>query len=800
MIYYFLLNFLIGSITSLVLGIIVYFRNKRKIINITFSLLCLSGAIWSLGFFYLILAPNKQAGEFWRWFMESGSILLSAFWAHFALSLVNLNKKKHVHVIIFYIVSMFLWILNAVDYFVKPGLFILGLDKKYLFNYYPTAGFGEYLFFLYFLFIFLYSTFHLVLGYKRSSGLKSNQIKSVLLAAVPGFSGGGMTFLLTFNLQIPPYGVVFFALYPILVAYAISRYRLMDVRLIVVRTIAFAFLIFLITSIFAIASSVIGTYFAPLVGFKSNLIIGLIIGLLVTIGYNPTRKALEKITNKYLYKKSYDSDELLSKISGIASSTLELDKLLKDIAKELDLAFNPTKIGVALVSNKGKLQIYFESGFKPGEAETLSKDNEEVMWKHFKREPAIAVIDELVTKYEAGEYQPISKLVLYVLHQHGIELVIPLYVQERLIGMLALGTKKSGDVYTQGDLNVLEIISGQLAVSIDNARLYDELKSFNITLQQRVDAATQELRVANQELRKLDKSKSEFISIASHQLRTPLTIIKGYISMMLEGSFGKLQPPVTQNLDKVFSANERLIGLVENLLDISRIESGRQEFHWEDLDFNELAKSVVGELELPAKNKQLKLTFSAPKEKVMVYADKAKLHEMMLNFVDNSIKYTPEGSVNVYVEQKDGNAIFGVRDTGRGVDKETIPYLFKKFSRGKDSFKVHTEGTGLGLYVVRMIAEAHHGTVGVESAGQDQGSHFFFQIPFQGPKTQDFKPQEPIRHVVAVKAVSATQPVPVVVDKPAAAAVEKPVEKTAEKPAKKPVPHKPDSKPRQRNR
>ena len=255
------------------------------------------------------------------------------------------------------------------------------------------------------------------------------------------------------------------------------------------------------------------------------------------------------------------------------------------------------------------------------------------------------------------------------------------------------------------------------------------------------DASTQ-LRGANAQLKRLDQAKSDFISIASHQLRTPLTVIKGYISMIQEGSFGKVPDKIDQSLSKVYASNERLITLVENLLDISRIESGRQQFDWVNVDLVDLARRQTENLMGNAKANNLKLTFQEPKEKIpIITAEYNKLHDVIINFIDNAIKYTKQGSIDVSVMMQDKDTVtFCVADTGRGIEAEVLPELFKKFARGTDSFRVNAGGTGLGLYVAKMVIDAHEGKVWAESDGKDKGSKFCFSIPVKGPKKKDDLP------------------------------------------------------------
>lgn len=241
----------------------------------------------------------------------------------------------------------------------------------------------------------------------------------------------------------------------------------------------------------------------------------------------------------------------------------------------------------------------------------------------------------------------------------------------------------------------------------------------------------EELLIANEKLQKLDQAKSEFISIASHQLRTPLTVIKGYVSMVMDGNFGAVPVGIKDALSKVNVSNERLIKLVEDLLNISRIESGRLLFTWVEKPLEEMVASVCGELTGHATRKGLKFEFIRPSSTLpLVKMDEEKLRQVVMNLIDNSIKYTPKGSVSVSLKKKENNILFCVSDSGVGVLADDIPNLFKKFSRGTGISLMHTDGTGLGLYVVKQMIELHGGRAWVESAGEGKGSKFYFEIPF----------------------------------------------------------------------
>jgi len=260
------------------------------------------------------------------------------------------------------------------------------------------------------------------------------------------------------------------------------------------------------------------------------------------------------------------------------------------------------------------------------------------------------------------------------------------------------------------------------------------------------------LASANDSLRKLDNAKTEFISIASHQLRTPVTAIKGFSSLLLEGSYGEISEGVHGALEKVYSSSERLVNLIEDLLNVSRIESGRMIFAFEKASVEKLIKELYDNFILIAKTKKFYLDMKLPETPLPeVVMDYSKVRELVSNFMDNALKYTEKGGATIKAELRETGVVidehgfvipdkvseFGkmiritVSDTGIGIPHDEIPYLFKKFSRGKDVSRLHVGGTGLGLFVGKAIAEAHHGQVWVESDGTGLGSRFIIEIPVE---------------------------------------------------------------------
>lgn len=259
-----------------------------------------------------------------------------------------------------------------------------------------------------------------------------------------------------------------------------------------------------------------------------------------------------------------------------------------------------------------------------------------------------------------------------------------------------------------------------------------------------------DLQRINRQLRLLNREQSEFLSIAAHQLRTPLTIIKGFLSLIMDGTYGKVNKDVREALEKIFASSENSVKLVEDLLNVSRIELGKMEFHREKCDIAVELKRIAEDFSLIAERKGLSLALKLPRRSLpKLCIDPVKMREVFSDLLENAMKYTERGGITISVEKKpyataldsDGYVCSGVHasnrsvvrvcvaDSGIGISQEDIPYLFKKFSRGKDPSRLHVPGTGLGLYLGKCIVEAHGGLVWVESKGENRGAIFIIELP-----------------------------------------------------------------------
>lgn len=240
------------------------------------------------------------------------------------------------------------------------------------------------------------------------------------------------------------------------------------------------------------------------------------------------------------------------------------------------------------------------------------------------------------------------------------------------------------------------------------------------------------LAEANEKLKGLDKLKTEFLSLASHQLRSPLTAIKGYASMLSEGAFGPLETKQDDAIKRIYTSAQGLANIVEDLLNVSKIEQGGMKYEFSSTDLSALMTQLYGEMKVPAESKGLTFTLEMEKhDKFIVNADATKLKQVFLNLVDNSIKYTTKGFVKISLKRDGSNIVFSVSDNGVGISPETKAKLFEKFSRGEGG-KVNTGGSGLGLYLAQQIARAHKGDIMIESEGLGKGSTFSVILPATG--------------------------------------------------------------------
>jgi len=242
----------------------------------------------------------------------------------------------------------------------------------------------------------------------------------------------------------------------------------------------------------------------------------------------------------------------------------------------------------------------------------------------------------------------------------------------------------------------------------------------------------QDAEKLNEEFKRLDDAKTQFLLATQHHLRTPLTVMRGYLDLIFEGSYGKVPKELKEALDKFQLSVFRLIKIVNELLDVSQFQLGKEIVYLQDnVDLKEILDEVYEELKYEAIQKDIYFNIELPKDNLpKIKANPEKLKVALFNLTDNAIKYTNKGGVCIKVDVLDNKVLICIKDTGIGIEKERLPNLFNQiFERGRDAKKSYALGRGIGLFVSSKIIEGHKGKIWAESEGKGKGSTFYVELP-----------------------------------------------------------------------
>lgn len=385
----------------------------------------------------------------------------------------------------------------------------------------------------------------------------------------------------------------------------------------------------------------------------------------------------------------------------------------------------------------------------------IDNTNKTPMEKVTKRESFFQKGSEWEIKVMYGEAAVVSDVAYFIdpaypqLSKIHSLLILPIQHVRKLSGILVLANPKLPE-----EINAEEIEFGEMITRlIDLAYRLQDTETSLITINQQVYGM-------NAKLHQLDKLKDDFVSLTSHELRTPMAAIRSYAWMALHRSGVPLSPNVEKYLARILISTERLINLVNDMLNISRIESGRVEISPEPVDLHSLVKDIIDEVYF-SKSEEKRVNFVVLEKPVpKVFADPEKLRQVFLNLVGNSLKFTPAGGKITFDFFTDGRVVeTSVTDTGVGISKEDLSKLFHKFSRLDSSYTAASTsgGTGLGLYISKNLVELMRGRIWVSSEGLGKGTTFTVSLPVATkdkvehaneyaikPKTGEAKPLEPV--------------------------------------------------------
>lgn len=312
-------------------------------------------------------------------------------------------------------------------------------------------------------------------------------------------------------------------------------------------------------------------------------------------------------------------------------------------------------------------------------------------------------------------------------------ILTPLLSQQQLSGILFVGNRYNAPAVTEGDEELTSILASQLAQTLENVQLFEQVYRSSQMLETKVNERTKELTQALKEVAEISKKKTEFISAVSHELRTPLTSIKGYAAILMTGKVGEIPLAVKERLGKINTHSDNLVKLINDLLDIARIESGRVEMKALPKPIKPMIDNIADLLTPQLTAKSLTIKVNVPSDVPDIEIDASQVERVFINLVSNAIKFTPPNgtiSINVLPNAEKQEALIEVADTGIGMKKDDLSKVFDEFYRVDNEINMSVKGTGLGLALVKNIVAAHNGRVWATS-DVGAGTTFHFTLPFK---------------------------------------------------------------------
>lgn len=664
---------------SLVIAFIVYFRSPKRAVNKFFALFSITVALYGFGFFKQAIASTSAQEMLAIRINLFGTIFMPIFFLRSVYWL--LEKRLSFKTLAFlYGIGIFFEAANAsTNWFAKDPIPRLG------FNYLFQAGFLYPALALGFLLCIVFCLVNLFKGYRRSSGLRRNQLKYLFWAALIGFSGGSAGFALGYDINLypfNPFGAYFVFVGNILLAYAIVMYRLMDITFAIRDTTV------------RLASSLIPAAIFIAIGmafFSPKVMIAMIILTAITspLLYGPLRRLLLPVIlgGKYGYQQK------LRRISDKWFSIFSLDRLSESLVKDVANTIGTKYCNFMIYDEEGK--SYFvkaNAGFKEGEEiEDILFKEESPLVSYLKKEKTIAIKEVLKIQPPFSQHDPIIR----EMDRVKAAISVPLHIDDELKGVLNLGDKLSGEMYNRQDLEILSQIAR-------DAEVMFRYSFFNY-------------------------EQSLLVYRYSHDLRTPLDPVQTYLYLMQQG---KLNEEEKEKYLKIVRKNIDFVAQgLSDMYQLSQMayEHVRKKFLFSHFNIIEMVKRIVEDFTPEAKKKEISLRLNRKERLPLAYGHEQSIERLIRNLIQNGIKFTDKGGIEISISSEKEDIRIKVSDTGPGIPKKDLPRIFNPFFKTKGRDQI-VEGSGLGLTIVREIVALHAGEINVESE-VGKGTTFTILLP-----------------------------------------------------------------------
>ena len=687
---YSILPLIVGT-WSLCIGTFVLLMNKKSIVNRTFALEAICCSIWLFSYAAAYMVKNESVALIATKSVYVGVIFIPTLFWHFTSSFlrqVGHLKRRSQELIIPYSISIIALILLLSTKLILSGTY------PYYWGYYGKAGVAHNYFLIFFVCAWFYNIIRLYFAYKNeSSQIISNRIKYAFFSFFVA-SPGMLDFIQNYGYEFYPLFSIFVGFGLTILAYAIVRHRLMGIDVVIKKTLVF-------TGIFA-AVFVLFTFFA-FIGqetfrfvFGGNKLSTLIFTvMIVVLMYRPLKKFLINATDRFLFQKRYNYKELLKTYTQDVMMVLEMDRLVNLTVSKLSEIIRIENSAIVLMDESGKFTIQAQKDLRIDSFEAKEQD---ALVSY------ITGAGGYVIRTQKGDFR-LPAYVQDLMVTLNAELIVPLVINDKLIGILSLGKKKSDEPYTQDDIDILLPLARTLSIAISNARLFDQLSKTQAEAAQKDKMATIGTLAAG----------------IAHEIRNPITTIKTFSEFLASK---KDDPDFMAKFNRIIPKEiDRINHIIDHLLEFARPGNTVAR---EAVDLKEELEDVLELVKSEMKLEDIEFMPSindVPK----VSGNKKLIQEVLFNLLQNAIHSVKKGgTIKVSLEVEKDNVVLAIEDNGCGIAEEHIGRIFDPFFTTKDDAKRF----GLGLYIVKQIMDRIGGKIMVSSK-VGEGTLFRLEFPVQ---------------------------------------------------------------------
>ncbi len=699
----------INALTSLLL-IIFILKKGRKSLHRAFAFFAGTVFLWSQSYFFWQISNSATNSLFFTKLLTAASAWIPSSFFYFSMVLIGSEREDRVKIRGFFITSIFFCIFSFTD------LMVADVRSRFGFQFWPTAGSFYWLFIVFYVGTVLQSHLLMYKRFSSLSGLNKEQIKYVSLGTFIGFIGGATNFLLWFDINIPPFGNILVSAYVFLTAYAVIRYRLMDIRVAISSAGIFIF-------VYAIALGVPVYFYYR----KFYFLAFVLLGVFATLGPS-LYLYLQRRANDILLKEQRRYQQTLIQASSGMGRIKDLKKLLKLIVRIVMGAIKPEYCSVYLYDRESKTYILNTVLYRKKSNDLLKSFPEDSkLIEYILTEGRPILLDEIKTEKTS---KIIPSVVALELASLGGEMIVPSIIDDRMVAFLALGQKSSGTVYTADDINVFTILANQSALAIENAQFYEDVRRTQEQLFKAEKMAT--IGTMADGLSHQINNRFHAMGFVAGDMQDTLDFKKDIFSS--EEAL-KIKEELCHGLERIQENVKQGGEIVRGLLKYTR--------HTDEgvaaCDIDKIFNSAYEIVQFKVKSGNMKIDKLYDLSLIpQIKGNFTQLQEVFFNLIDNAYDammqrktdFKEEGyqpTLSVSIAEGDVNTVQVIfSDNGMGVKDEDRNKLFTPFFTTKATSK---KGTGLGLYVIRKIVEDNHGGKVEVVSKYQEGTKFLLSLP-----------------------------------------------------------------------